>query len=248
MKNSDQEILNYVDSKRGSWSSSTIDTAFYKLRTITDSGLAPKTLYASLKSKGLSPYSIKTYFILASQFEEAVKKTSKIRQWMSANRLSFKNVYKKKERAISDEQFEGLLAKAEGISFDLYNFLVLMGKAGLRKAEAFKVKFSNVKNNSLEVESGKGGKQRFVPFNQEWLLPTTFDILPKNLSYQKFFDETEFTPHDLRAYYATKICNILGMSIEDSRVLLGHEDIRTTSKYLRADKDRQHRLIMENFK
>ena len=249
MKNLDQELLSYVETKRGSWSRSTIDTAYFKLRTIASAGLEPQVLIKTLRLKGLSPYSIKTYFILASQFEEATKKTSKIRQWMSANRLVFKNVYKKKERSMSDEQFEALLKKAE--TNDIYNFLILMGKAGLRKSEAFAVSFRDLKDDRIEVVSGKGGKQRFVPFSREWLKRSNDllnqTILPKNLPYQKFFDETEFTPHDLRAYYATKVANIQGMSVEDARDLLGHEDIRTTAKYLRANKNRQQTLIMENF-
>jgi integrase len=123
-----------------------------------------------------------------------------------------------------------------------------MGKGGLRKSEALNANWSDLNDDNLEVKSGKGGKQRFVPFKTEWLLQTHgTSIVTKDLPYWNFFRSvcTEFTPHDFRSYYANRVVNMPGMSIEDARVLLGHETIETTAKYLRADKDRQRKLILE---
>ena len=249
MNNLNQVVYKYVNGKSTSWADSTIHTAYAKLCVVDSQGLEPERLYTALKTRGLSDYTIKSYFILAQCFEEETKKTSKIREWLQNHKLKFKNCYKKKLRSLTEEQFDAALKAAP---LHLYNFLVLMGKAGLRKSEAFNVSWSDIKDGMLEVRAGKGGKQRFVPFDRKWLRGDTGEVgvvVVKNLQYAKFFSEslTGFTPHDCRVYYATKVVNIVGMSIEDARDLLGHSDIKTTAKYLRASKDKQHRLIMENF-
>lgn len=247
MKNLEQELESYIDGKAGVWSPTTLLTASSKLRTIISGGFRPDSLYERLSEAGYSRYSIKTYFTLAKQFETETYKTSTFKTWIEGNRRHFKNCYKKKERSITTEQFDSFLAKAP--NDNIYNFLVLMGRGGLRKSEAFKTSWDKIKETRLEVESGKGGKQRFIPFLRTWLKDpeTTGSVLPLNLNYWSFFKSIGFTPHDFRAYYATKVVNIPGMSIEDARELLGHEDIKTTAKYLRADKDRQQKLVMENF-
>lgn len=251
MSNLNLDIFNYVNSKSGSWSSSTITTAYAKLCSIDTIGFRdPKKLYQGLVSKGLKPYSIQNYFILASRFEQEKFKTKRIQEWMQSNRLYFKNVYKEKIKTLTDEQFRSFLKAAP--TSDLYNFLVLMGKAGLRKSEAFSIKWADIQDNVLTV-IGKGGKKRTIPFSMQWLNAESEKlktILPANLSYWQFFKEDlpGFTPHDLRSYYANRVTNMPGMSIYDARDMLGHVNINTTAKYLRADKDRQQKLILENFK
>lgn len=246
MKNLNQELESYIDGKSGLWSPSTLFTAHSKLRTILSCGLRPDSLYKRLNERGYSRYTIKTYFTLAQQFESETKKTTIIKSWIEHNRRYFKNCYKKKERKMTDEQFKSFLEKA--VDPYLYNFLVLMGKGGLRKSEALAMTWDKIKDDRLEVESGKGGKQRFVPFSKRWLvnIKGSGAVIPSNLYYWPFFRLIGFTPHDFRSFYATKVVNIPGMSIEDARELLGHEDIKTTAKYLRADRDRQQKLVLEN--
>jgi hypothetical protein len=106
MNNSEREIYKYVGTKRGSWSPSTIDTVSAKLVTINRLGLEPQRLYSRLMENGYGRYTIQTYFVLARDFEEQTKKTSRIRKWMQDNRLCFKNSYKKKEKRMTEEQFE----------------------------------------------------------------------------------------------------------------------------------------------
>lgn len=249
MKNLDQEILTYVSGKSGIWSDTTISTAYSKLTTVLSCGLQPDQLYKKLNTSGYSRYTIKMYFTLAQQYERDTKGTTLFQTWTKNNRLKFKNAYKKKDRAITDEQFQKYLDLSRS-NRDLYNFLILLGKAGLRKNEAIGLKTAFIHEGQLEVREGKGQKQRFIPFNKEWLQGQGSVIVPSKFSYWKFFKENceGFTPHDFRAYYATKIVNMPGMSIEDARDLLGHNDIKTTARYLRVNRDRRTRLIMENFK
>lgn len=250
MKNYSQELLTYLDSKHGNWARTTIDTAYAKLCTIARIGFKPEQLFSELSEKGYSRYTIKTYFILARQFEEEVKKTNHFENWLGRNKLAFKNCYKKKNKNLTEEQYLAVLDSASKTSPDMYNFLILMSKAGLRKSEALSITWAGIKNDTLEVSEGKGGKQRFVPFKAEWLKLTSDNtgesIVSPSVRIQSFFKDfgQGFTPHDFRAYYATKTACLPGMSIEDVRDLLGHVDIRTTAKYLRADRDRQKRLIL----
>lgn len=252
MNNLDQEVNNFVLSKSGSWADSTISTAYHKLRIVNKIGLNPQILWETLSKEGYGKYSISSYFILARSFEEATKKTKKIRLWMQDNRIKFKNAYQKKEKSMTSEQYEKFLSLSP--NSDIYNFLVLIGKAGLRKSEALKVKWTDINNGLLHVTSGKGGKSRYVPFDNNWLKydfeSVDVQILPENLVYWKFFKDVcgEFTPHDFRCFYANKIVNMTGANLEDCRDLLGHSDISSTAKYLRVDRNRQHKLVMEAFK
>ncbi len=249
MKSLQQEILSYVSSKTGVWSDSTISTVYSKLITVLSTGLQPDQLYKKLSSEGYSRYTIKMYFTLAQQYEADCYGTTRFQTWTQSNRLKFKNAYKKKVNSITDEQYASFLVKALEHSTDMYNLLILLGKAGLRKGEALGLTRDFIKDNQLEVRDGKGQKQRFIPFNSQWLLGDASVIVSATMPYWKFFkDHCEgFTPHDFRAYYATKIVNLPGMSIEDARDLLGHNDIKTTARYLRANKERRTKLIMENF-
>lgn len=252
MNNLDREVSDFILSRAGSWSDSTCTTAYHKLRVINKIGLNPQVLFETLQKEGYKKYTISTYFILARTFEEQTRKTTKIRKWMQDHRLQFKNAYKKKEKSMTSEQFNQILQKAEDTP-RLYNFLILIGKAGLRKAEAFNVKWVDIKNDLLIVQNGKGGKYRTIPFKREWLKVTYSDYVAfRGNSYQiQLFFTTkcgDLTPHDFRSYYANVIVNQPGANLEDCRDLLGHANISSTAVYLRRDKDRQHKLVMEAFK
>lgn len=251
MNNLEQELSDYVDRREGSWSPTTSRTVYFKLRTCLDLGLDPHRLYHKLLRRSYSPYTIKTYFILARSFEEEVLGTHSFKVWMSGNRLRFKNVYKKKTRKVNDIEYQGFLKNAS--TDHLYNFLILTGRGGLRKMEALSAKWSDINGDRLEIRDGKGGKQRFVPFDKSWLRSSSngYDlILPVTFNAQYSFKKAgvNATPHDFRSYYAEKIVNNGGMSIEDARDLLGHSDINTTAQYLRASQEKQQKAVMEMFK
>ena len=239
MKNLNQEVFRYVDSKSGSWADSTISTAYHKLSVVAGFGLTdPQELYQRLSSKGLGRYSIQSYLILASRFEKEVRNTNRIEKWLQDNRNQFKNCYKTKTRKISKDQFERFLEVASP-SPDLWNFLVLMGRFGLRKSEALNAKWEDfTAEGTLEIKNGKGDKQRFIPlsvdnlknFKQEGL------ILPRGLNYWRFFATIKpFTPHDFRAYAITSWVKEKGLDLSDAALLAGHSKTDTTNRYVRTD-------------
>lgn len=242
MKNSEQEIQKYEQSRIGRWDTSTCHTVRSKLRTILHIGLDPNALYNTLVSENYSLYTTKVYFILARDYEEKVKKTSKIRVWMFDNRLKFKNCYKTKTTQISEldmtEAFK--ISKTD----DEYNFMVLGSKAGLRKFEIGNARWEHIKNNEIEVPNGKGRKQRFMPFNASWLKSPKLSgpIINSNVK----FEYKGYTSHDLRVYYANKIVNMPGMELNDAMLLLGHSNLNTTGRYLRPNIEKRSKLILEN--
>jgi integrase len=249
MKNLSQAVDNYLKRKIGSWEETTIRTVRAKLLTAGEIGFDGAKLYHHLKSNNYSSYTIKVYFVLAREFERYVLKTSHLMSWMKENRLLFKHCYKKKIKSMSDDQYGYFLKLAEGHSDEMYNFVLLLGRAGLRLSEALGIKRSAIKDDIVNIESGKGQKQRFVPFKESWLKGNAEVVVPTNLNFRAFFNESfeGFTPHDFRSYYANKVGAIPTMSLENLRKLLGHNDIRSTAVYLRSDLTKAHKLIMENF-
>jgi len=236
MNNFNQEIFDYVLSKKGTWSNSTIDTAYYKLCTAAKEDFKPDFLYKKLTTENYSPYTIKMYFTLARQYEKDVRKTSKIEEWMQNNRLKFKNCYKPKTKRITKEQFESLLRSSE-INTDLYNFLVLMGKFGLRKSEALSVQWEDFSNDSLCVV-GKGNKQRIIPLSKELLKEPLLNgkVIKEGFTYWKFFESIKpFTPHDFRAYAITYWVKERGLDLSEAAMLAGHAKTDTTNRYIRND-------------
>lgn len=237
MNNLRQEISDYVNGRRGSWSDTTISTAYSKLVTCSSVGLNPSSLYKKLETAGYSRYTIQTYFILARSFEEATKKTFAIRKWMQDNQLRFKNCYKPKIKRIETAEYETFLKKASD-NTDLYNFLILLGKFGLRKSEAFNAKWEDFGLDAFCVQSGKGLKQRFVPLGKELLKdPKQVGfILNRDLRYWKFFGEIKpFTPHDFRAFAITGWVKERGLDLSEAAQIAGHARTDTTNRYIRND-------------
>lgn len=232
MKNLNQEIFSYVDSKSGSWAQSTIHTAYAKLCTISELGFEPESLYKKLKTAGYSPYTIKTYFILAASYQKTKFNNQKIQTWMQSNRLYFKNSYKEKTKQITKSEYEKFLKESKSDSF--YNFLILTGRFGLRKTEVFNVKWEDFSHSGLWV-NGKGNKQRFIPLSISILKNVKQQgfIIPSDLKYQDFIKP--FTAHDLRSYAITSWGKQNNLSIKEAQIVAGHESILTTSRYIRTD-------------
>lgn len=234
MKNLKQEIFRYVDNKRGSWSDSTISSAYSKLCTVDSIGWEPSKVYKELSSQGYSSYTIQTYFWIAKSFEEQVKKTRSFHKWLKDNRLRFKNCYKEKTKRISREEFEAFLTIAsEGPLRDL---LILLGRFGLRKSEAFNAKWEDFQDGRFCVQAGKGNKQRFLPRQwSQWLNNEGKSgfILPRSFNFSDFIKP--FTPHDFRHYAVTSWINDDKLNLKQAAVLAGHASILTTARYIKAD-------------
>lgn len=229
-----QEIFRYVDNKRGSWTDTTLSTAYSKLCTIDSIGWDdPAKVYKELSSQGYSNYTIQTYFWIAKDFEEQVKKTRSFHKWLKDNRLRFKNCYKEKTKRLTKPEFEVLLGNAP---VDLYNFLVLLGKFGLRKSEAFNACWEDFQDGRFCIRSGKGNKQRFLPRQwSQWLSVQNKEgfIVPRSLNFSEFIKP--FTPHDFRHYAVTSWVTDDKLNLKQAAVLAGHASILTTARYIKAD-------------
>lgn len=243
MENEQKELLDYVCSKSGSWATSTSRTAHAKLNTVIRLGMEPTKLYTELSRK-FTRYTVLSYFILARDFEKSVKKTNQIEQWMQSNRIKFKGSYKEKTKKITTEQFNRYTQLAP--SDNCYNFLMLIGVAGLRLSEALSIKWEDIQGTRLCVMNGKGDKQRFIPIQSDLLksIKTSGFIIPKGFRYAKFIKENceGFTPHDFRAYAITSWIE-RGLHLKEAALLAGHERIMTTEKYVRTDLNQIERKL-----
>lgn len=136
----------------------------------------------------------------------------------------------------------------------------LLGDCGLRRSEASAARFEDVRfQGGQPVLSvvGKGAKNRTVPMNRnahslalriqrehggEFILKridrhgNTFDGLSDRaltdiVAEHGRLMKMELAPHDLRRSFA-QIRRAAGMDLEQIRVLLGHETLETTRRYL----------------
>ena len=135
-------------------------------------------------------------------------------------------------------------------------FAVMYG-CGLRISEAVALKPADVdkQHHTLRV-IGKGNKERLVPLTQgllqdlrkiwtehrccEWLFPNrsrtdhiqadNVERLFRTLRRELGLGES-LTPHSLRHGFATRLFE-QNMSAEAIAILMGHEDVKTTKRYL----------------
>lgn len=232
------EIEKYVESKRHIWSATTLRSVHSKLRTLAPRIDSPADAYKWLIENKYGRYTIKTYFIIASSFEGEVYNSSKFHTFLQKNKAAFKNCYQDKQRNLKPAEYETFLKKFEGKP-QMWNLLVLMGRAGLRISEAKAVKWSDFSDGDLFIR-GKGGKVRKAPLEQGLLKASGSEFVVTAFNHRKVFERelAPFTPHDFRAYYATQVANHPELNLKDAAMLLGHSSVMTTSRYVRSDYDR----------
>jgi integrase len=201
----------------------------------------PEELVAALEAQGYGQYTIKQYLILASEFEEAMEGTSTIRAYRTNSAYKFRHAYKDKTRCVKESEFTELLQKASNRP-DIYNFLLLTGRAGLRRSEALAARHEDFVDNKFLKVIGKGNKQRLIPFQRSQLLsslpPTqaqTGVIVSSFRAVNKFLKQASVTPHDFRSMFITNQLNISKLNVKEAALVAGHSSIITTSRYIRTD-------------
>ena len=127
----------------------------------------------------------------------------------------------------------------------------LQARCGLRIGESLKIKVSDVSDRKLTLRTPKSGKESEVAFMPEQIAKRVHDyIQQKTLSPEdRLFPicystaravikkigkrlNVVLTPHDLRRYSATHASRN-GMPLEIvSKVILRHQDLKTTQAYL----------------
>lgn len=232
-------MIEFLDSRDGLWSPTTIKTARAKLNRMTKLGFEPKTLFTKLKQSNYSMYTIKQYFIIASHIDPAFK------SFLSDNSFAFRNCYKEKTDVMTDADAAELLARASNDN-DIFNALSLMIYGGLRISEVMAVRWEDFKDGYIKV-LGKGNKQRLIPFNHTKFLRDVQvsgevfvrrNNLPQTLRRIIASLRSGLSPHSLRAYYITKAALNKNLTIKDVALLAGHSSITTTARYIRSDLER----------
>lgn len=155
-----------------------------------------------------------------------------------------------------------------------YAVIALLLATGIRRSEAIAITIDdyNTRTGVLNIQAGKGDKQRTAYLNTEsrlvvrqWLaergrLPgslfnpvtKTGTILNKALSSQTIYDIIkqrseqakieQVRPHDLRRTFVTHLLDA-GVDINTTRQLVGHSDIQTTARYDCRDQKSQQRAV-----
>ncbi|HEY8036170.1 MAG TPA: site-specific integrase [Methylobacter sp.] len=155
-----------------------------------------------------------------------------------------------------------------------YAVIALLLATGIRRSEVIAVTVDdyNTRTGVLNIQSGKGDKQRTAYLNTEsrqvirqWLtargklpgslfnpITKTGTILSKALSSQAIYDIIKLRseqaciepirPHDLRRTFVTQLLDA-GVDINTTRQLVGHTDIQTTARYDCRDQKNQQRAV-----
>lgn len=135
--------------------------------------------------------------------------------------------------------------------------LKIMANCGLRVSEVTNLRAHAINRNTgdFRIQNGKGGKDRDLRANKEtlailnewedkapendWFFPTMAGKKQSTRSVQYMVKHCvqlsglnkKITPHCLRHFFATEHYRIK-KDLEKLRMLLGHEDIRTTQIYI----------------
>jgi len=162
---------------------------------------------------------------------------------------AFKTPKQVARRILDREVVEELIYKTKNLRDRL--IVELQARCGLRIGELLKIKVSDVLDRKLILRGPKSGKESEVAFMPEQVAKRVNDyIQQKNISAEdRIFPicystaramikilgtklKVELTPHDLRRYSATHASRN-GVPLEIiSKVLLRHQDLKTTQVYL----------------
>ena len=220
----EQAIKQYLDSKRLSWSPTTLRSEgarLYAMQSLL--ALDGASLYKALTEKGLKPYTIKTAFTRIAEYRAFTGDPS-IKQFIKANANLFKNAYTKERLDVTIEEARERIARMESKELQqMANFLLA---TGLRAQEALSYDGSG-------TVMGKGARKRRI-FNSEQAV-----VGPHNIKYIDLYNGLKsvgLKPHTLRKLAATALVGA-GFKEADLMYVMGWNNIQTASSYLQPQKD-----------
>lgn len=154
-------------------------------------------------------------------------------------------------------------------------FIELLYATGMRISELIQLKLSDIQwLDECILVTGKGNKQRLIPFNQStksalinyihssqpssklgWLFPSSnknshltrqrfFQII-KELATEAGLDPLKVSPHVIRHAFATHLLNH-GANLINVQKLLGHTDVATTEIYTHIMTDKLKETVLNH--
>ena len=218
-----------------------------------------------LKQRKLSPGSVEHHVSALRFFYVQTLRRYEFRQF-----LPYPRVRQKLPKILSREEVTQLIEASSGL-FERTLLMVLYG-TGMRRAEVARLKIDDIDTQRmiLHVVNGKGGKDRDLPLSpalletlhayRHWLKPRTY-LFPSRMhrdQEQPITDKmvwrvcTEAAkragigkkvhPSLLRHSWATHLLEA-GTDLRTIQLLLGHEDLEVTAKYLHLSAQHLQRVV-----
>jgi integrase len=141
-------------------------------------------------------------------------------------------------RYLSVEEEERLMESLTGRLAHLHPIIIVAVDTGLRRRELLSLEKEQVDFNLdvINVKRTKSGKGRTVPMTprvRETLINLCADVKHSFTSAVKAAGLTDFTFHDLRHTFGTRLA-ASGADVVKIRELMGHASITTTMRYMHA--------------
>jgi integrase/recombinase XerD len=183
--------------------------------------------------------------------------------------LPYPKVRQKLPNILSREEVARLIDASSGL-FERTLLMVLYG-TGMRRSEVARLKIADIDSRRMviHVVNGKGRKDRDLPLSPalletlrahwRWLKPRTY-LFPSRLHRdceQPITDKivwracseaarragirTRVTPHLIRHSWATHLLEA-GTDLRTIQLLLGHEDLEVTARYLHLSEQHLHQV------
>lgn len=207
-----------------------------------------------LKQRKLAPGSVENHVSALRFFFVRTLHRPEFREF-----IPFPRVQRRLPHILSKEEVARLINASQNL-FQRTLLMVLYG-TGMRRAEVARLKLSHIDSQRMiiHVVQGKGGKDRDLPLSPalletlrahwRWLKPRTY-LFPSrryrnmeqpisdkvvwlacNEAAQRAGIRKHVTPHLVRHSWATHLLEA-GTDLRTIQLLLGHEDLETTAKYL----------------
>jgi len=217
-----------------------------------------------LKQRKLDPSSVENHVSALRFFFVRTLNRHEFRQF-----LPFPKVRKKLPNVLSREEVARMIEASSGL-FQRTLLTVLYG-TGMRRSEVVRLKVADIDSQRMviHVVNGKGGKDRDLPLSPalletlraywRWMKPRTY-LFPSRMHRdveRPISDKTlwhacreaatkagirkRVSPHLIRHSWATHLLEA-GADLRTIQMLLGHEDLEVTAKYLHLSQQHLHQV------